>query len=286
MEAGPADPALPEPGSHELEALVTDSATREIYAFLHRRRDSPPTMVEIRAYMIDKIGEEHSQTDRRLRSLRERGLDLPAVRQGREFRYVLRGWRPGGARKSAPDISSKTRSQVLAPQRCAICGKTPLEDGVKIVIDHKIPQAWGGGDEVENLQPLCEECNGGKKAWFATYNSHAEEIGQAITHDEVHRRIGELLKALEGQWVFTELIGIVASAQAYQEDYQKRLRELRTLGWIIPHQKRHHEGARVRTYYKCTHWEPWPDGPIIAEIRRREKSNKARKDAEKLVEET
>lgn len=268
---------LPAPSSDELKALVTDAATRDIYEFLYRRRSNPPTMVEVRAYMASRVGESHSQTDRRLRSLRERGLDLPAVRDGREHRYVLRGWRPGGPRKAGPKISAKTRAQVLAPQRCANCGKTPLEDGVKLVVDHKVPQEWGGGDELENLQPLCEECNGGKKAWFATYNHHAEEIQKAILHDEVHRRIGELLKAFEGEWVYTELIGIVASAQAYQEDYQKRLRELRTLGWTISVQKRQHEGARVRTYYKCQSWEPWPDGPIITEIRRREKAKKKAK---------
>lgn len=268
-------PPLPEPGSDDLAAIVTDAATRDIYSLLYRRRDNPPTMVEIRAYMNDKQGEDHSQTDRRVRSLRERGFDLPAIQQGSEHRYVLKGWRPGGARTTRPYISEKRRAQVLAPQRCAQCGKTPLEDGVKLVVDHKVPQEWGGGDEAENLQPLCEECNGGKKSWFATYNSHADEIQKAINHDEVHRRIGELLKAFEGEWIYTELIGIVASAQAFQEDYQKRLRELRTLGWQIPVQKRYGESARVRTYYKCTHWEPWPQGPIITEIRRLEKARKA-----------
>lgn len=272
---------LPEPGSDELAALVTDAATRDIYEFLHRRRANPPTMVEIRAYMANKVGESHSQTDRRVRSLRERGFDLPTVQNGREHRYVLKGWRPGGPRKTGPKISKKIRAQVLAPQRCAQCGKTPLEDEVKLVVDHKVPQEWDGGDEIENLQPLCEDCNGGKKAWFATYDAHAEEIRTAINHEEVHRRIGELLKAFEREWVYTELIGIVASAQAYQEDYQKRLRELRTLGWVIPHQKRYDEGARVRTYYKCVSWEPWPDGPIITEIRRRELAKKtAKKEAE------
>ena len=276
---------MPEPGSDELSALVTDPATREIYAFLHRRRDNPPTMVEIRAYMANKQGGDKSQTDRRLRSLRERGLDVPAEVIKGEHRYVLKGWRPGGARKTGPNISAKVKAQVLAPKRCVQCGKTPLEDGVKLVVDHKVPQEWGGGDEIENLQPLCEECNGGKKAWFATYDHHATEIQKAILHEEVHRRIGELMKAFEGEWVYTELIGIVASAQAFQEDYQKRLRELRTLGWDLPVQKRHNEGARVRTYYKCAHWEPWPDGPIISEIRRIEKERKAAKKAAREDEE-
>ena len=268
---------LPEPDSDELRALVTDSNTREIYGLLYRRRANPPTMVEIRAYMADKSGESHSHVDRRTRNLREVGLDVDTPRAGRHVRYLLAGWLEDGPTKGVAKISGKTRAQVLAPGRCAMCGKTPLGDGVKLVVDHKIPQAWDGGDEIENLQPLCEECNGGKKAWFATYDSHAEEIKAAINHDEVHRRIGELLKAFHSQWVFTELIGIVASAQAFQEDYQKRLRELRTLGWVIKHQNRYNEGARVRSYYRCVSWEPWPVGEIGPEIRRREKAKKAAK---------
>lgn len=270
---------LPEPGSDELSALVADANTREIYALLHRRRANPPTMVEIRAYMASQQGVEHSQTDRRVRALRERGFDVKAVSDGGDYRYELRGWRPGGARKTGPQISGKVRAQVLAPQRCAQCGRTPLDHSVVLVVDHKVPQDWGGGDEIENLQPLCEECNGGKKSWFATYDSHAEQIRLAITHDEVHRRIGELLKAFHNEWVFTDLIGIVASATAFQEDYQKRLRELRTLEWEIEVQKRHEESARVRTYYRCNKWEPWPDGLIITEIHRRERANKTAKKA-------
>lgn len=42
-------PPLPEPGSEDLAELVPDAAAREIYALLHRRQASPPTMVEIRA---------------------------------------------------------------------------------------------------------------------------------------------------------------------------------------------------------------------------------------------
>jgi hypothetical protein len=275
---------LPEPGSDELAALVTDSVARDIYGLLHRRRDHPPTMREVEAYMASKSGADHTHVNRRLRALRESGIDVPAVYMDGDYRYPLKGWRPTGPRKGRPNISAKARAQVLSPERCAQCGKTPLEDGVKLVVDHKVPREWGGGDEIENLQPLCEECNGGKRSWYQTYDAHAEQITAAVSHDEVHRRIGELLKAFEGEWVYTELIGIVASAQAYQEDYQKRLRELRTLGWVIPHQKRHNEGARVRTYYKCVSWERWPDGPIITEIRRREKANKAARAAAKTKE--
>jgi hypothetical protein len=234
-------------------------------------------MREVEAYMADRTGESHTHVNRRLRALRESGLDVPAVKMAGEFRYPLKGWRATGPRTGRPNISDKQRAQVLAPQRCAQCGKTPLEDGVKLVVDHKIPRVWGGGDELENLQPLCEECNGGKKAWFATYDQHAEQIRKAIGYDEVHRRIAMLMKAFEGEWVFTDLISIVASAQAYQEDYQKRLRELREFGWVIESQRRRNESARTRTYYRLVKSNPLPDGPLAPEIRRLERLKKQSK---------
>jgi hypothetical protein len=40
----------------------------------------------------------------------------------------------------------------------------------------------------------------------------------------------------------SDLIGVVASAKQYQEDWQKRLRELRTLGWMIEY-RRENDGA-------------------------------------------
>jgi 5-methylcytosine-specific restriction endonuclease McrA len=271
---GEAQP-LPEPDSEELRALVPGTVERRIYGFLYRRRPNPPTMAEIEAFAADQAGKRDTNVNRRVRMLREVGLDVVAVPDRKDYRYHLRGWRPGGPREPGPRISERVRAQVLAPQRCAQCGRTPLEHGVVLVVDHRVPKDWGGGDEIENLQPLCEPCNGGKRAWYQTYNAHADKIRAAIGHEEVHRRIGELLKAFHGEWVYTELIGIVASAVAYQEDYQRRLRELRTLGWVIDVDRRYHEGARVRTYYKCTHWEPWPEGSISGEIRRRERANKA-----------
>ena len=42
---------------------------------------------------------------------------------------------------------------------CAICRKRLPEDGAMIDIDHVEPKAWGGTDDVENLQAVCHGCN-------------------------------------------------------------------------------------------------------------------------------
>ncbi len=70
-----------------------------------------------------------------------------------------------------------------------------------------------------------------------------------------------------------DLIEIVANSKQYQDDWQKRLRELRTLGWVIEVDKRK-EAKRFFAYYAVKHYEPWPEGNIRAEITRREAQRK------------
>lgn len=258
---------LPEPGSVELEQIVPRLDQRRVYEFLYARIDSPPTTNDLREYMQEAFGENPNQVDRRMRELRNR-FDVPARYLAGQWRYVL------GPKKDGPTsldidrgISKKTRAQVLAPQRCAQCGRTPLEDEVKLVVDHKLPQKWGGTDDLENLQPLCVECNHGKQAFYATYDGYAEQIAQAAKFDEPHKRIGEMLKAFDGDWVPSEVLGVVASIGQYQEDWQKRMRELRHLGWAIDFTRRRDPvGRRTQVFYRASRWEPWPDGPIRAVI--------------------
>jgi hypothetical protein len=106
-----------------------------------------------------------------------------------------------------------------------------------------MPQSWGGDNEPENLQPLFEDCNAGKRDYFRSFEAHAEQIRAAIGYDEPQKRIGELLRAFGGGWVRSDLLGIVASAKNFQEDWQRRMRDLRFLGWDYQHEKRYDEGS-------------------------------------------
>ena len=47
------------------------------------------------------------------------------------------------------------------------------------------------------------------------------------------------------------------------DDWEKRLRELRELGWRYRWAKRSEDG-RVRVMFILEHWEPWPDDPARA----------------------
>jgi 5-methylcytosine-specific restriction endonuclease McrA len=257
---------LPSPNDLTPPKFRLSYQAREIYGLLYETRESPLSMREIRERLAH-IGTQE-QLDRRRREL-NRYFEIEKVGTGAEtaYRLVAAKERPPEADQG---ISERDRAAVLRHGRCAMCGRMPLDDAIKLQVDHRIPQGWGGTDALENLQPLCEECNRGKKNLFASFDDHAPAIRASITHESVHARIGELLKALQGEWVRSDLIDVVASPPGdYQEDWQKRLRELRVLGWEIETHRRKEDG-RSRAFYRLTKSQPWPDGNIRQAIRRAE----------------
>jgi 5-methylcytosine-specific restriction endonuclease McrA len=256
---------LPEPSSPVLVDLKLSYQAREIYALLYANRETPLTMQEIRDRLAH-IGTQE-QLGRRRREL-NRYFEIEQTRSGTDTAYLLVG-RKERALDIDKGISERDRATVLRYGRCAMCGKTPLEDHVKLQVDHKVPKDWGGTDDLENLQPLCEECNRGKKNLFQSYDEYAEQIRAAINFDEPQKRIGEFLKAVHPDEVRSDVLELIANAQSYQEDWQKRLRELRVLGWVIE-TRREKVDRRVRVYYRLEAAQPWPDGPIRSAIRRRE----------------
>lgn len=260
---------LPDPDSEELIELVHNSSERGIYRALYENQDNPLTIAQIRSEMGLESGEQ-GQLDRRLRSL-DANFEIERSRNGSDYHYKLTGRREFAL--NTESISNRVRAEVLRDQRCVQCGKTPSEDHVRLHVDHKIPQAWGGTNDIENLQALCSDCNEGKKNLYATYDEFADKIKQAANYDEVHKRIGELLKAFNGQPVPSDLVEVVAKSKQYQDDWQKRMRELRELGWEYSFTKKR-EGDRVRSYFILERSEPWPEGRIHAAIKQHEVEKK------------
>jgi hypothetical protein len=196
-------------------------------------------------------------------------------RIGKKTVYIYRG--PLEVPRDATPTDAKTRALVLhaAHGRCGMCGRTIEKHGVTLVVDHKIPREWGGKTEPENLWAICEECNQGKKNLFASVDSAA--MRSAIRHDSVHVRIGELLKgAGVGELVPSHMIDIVAN----QDEWRKRLRELRYLGWEITASRTNLPGGRFQSAYrldKFTEWPPDPTGWIRNYEQERAKRNKTRR---------
>ena len=265
-------PDLPNPDSDELNGLDFSGLEREIYRLLFESRGTPLTIAQIRRNLKVASGtQEH--LNRRVREL-YREFDIERKRTGRVTTYELKGRL--AVPKAVGRINKDVRAYILRNQRCDQCGQTPSEHGVVLHVDHKIPKEWGGTDDITNLQALCSECNEGKKNYYATYDQYASQIQEAVNFDEPHRRIGELLKAFSGEPVRGDLLERVANAMQYQEDWQKRLRELRLLGWKIKSSRRKEKG-RVVAYYELQEAKPWPAGGIAAEIRSRERARSQRR---------
>lgn len=61
-------------------------------------------------------------------------------------------------------IDHDTRYRVLFRDefRCVYCGRTAVEDGVVMEVDHMVPVCAGGQATMMNLVACCEACNLGK----------------------------------------------------------------------------------------------------------------------------
>lgn len=227
-------------------------------------------ITEIRKLLALSGVQQH--LDRRLRDLDPCHI-ISRTREGRRvvYRYV-------SPRKDGEwdyKIISKTlRAKVIlrAPGRCQSCGKTTVEDQIRLHIDHKIPREWGGPTDEDNLWAICSVCNEGKRNYFANFDSGA--MRRIIAHDSVHERIVELLHLRQNEWVDCDLIEFVANAMEQQTDWRKRLRELRYFGLDIKSMRKT-VGKRSVSYYCLTNWVDLPED--ITKSARDYERNRARK---------
>ena len=214
------------------------------------------TIHEIRE-AIPNIGiQQH--LDKRVRDLRYY-YDVPLASRGGKSVYVLGAVREDNASETGR-ITSKIRATVLhkAHGRCQMCGRTVAEDGIKLQVDHRIPRNWGGTDDIDNLWALCELCNSGKRDFFATFD---DDVMKAIMAKEsVYERIAETLRLHLGSPTPSWLLEFIANADDWQEDWQKRLRELRypPIGLKIRASRMRNEAGRWTSAYTLDEWKDLP----------------------------
>ena len=150
--------------------------------------------------MRDSIESSAEHLNRRLRKLREYGWVIPSYQDDRtleveQYRLVKKGWQPGdGPRpKTSGTVSQRVRGIVFKRDgsRCTVCGvgvgeSYPNEPDSKAVmtIGHRIPQALGGGDNLDNLRTECSRCN----------EPQREDTGVPETFDEVYAQVRRLPK--------------------------------------------------------------------------------------------
>jgi hypothetical protein len=211
------------------------------------------TIYEIRARIPGIEVQQH--LDKRVRELRY-FYNVPLKKGGK---YVYEGER----KNPAPDdgnISAPLRAAVLnkAHGRCQMCGRTIAEDGIKLEADHKIPRNWGGKTEIDNLWALCQLCNGGKRDFFASLDN--KQMRHIVTLKSVYERITETLRQNSGTAVPSWLLEFVANVNDFQDDWQKRLRELRypVIGMKIKATRTKTPSGKWQAAYQLEEWKPLP----------------------------
>lgn len=257
---------IPKPGTAEFNDLVPGQVQRAQATALLRHRNGL-TLPELERSPECAMYRGQVHFSRRLRDL-DKVFEMVRLREGRVVRYRIMGLRT--QRAETARISPRVRARVLFRDgsRCQMCGANPARDAdVQLEVDHKRPLDLGGSNDEDNLWTLCRVCNQGKRAFFNSVQEHRHKIADAIGHAEVHRRLGEALRAFGvGTEVPSWVLELVASPPGnFNEDWQRRLRELRDLGWDYTVTKRR-ENGRVVSFYTLTTDGGWPAGPIRAAI--------------------
>lgn len=107
-----------------------------------------------------------SEWARSLRQLRQDGvIEFNYSSSNKSYEITNVNEYKGTTKRSGLSQKDKFRIRNRDGHRCQACGDG-VRDGVKLVIDHKIPVDCGGGHNDDNLWTLCESCNGGKQAFF------------------------------------------------------------------------------------------------------------------------
>jgi len=123
-------------------------------------------------------------------------------------------------------VSVRTRFEVFKRDRftCSYCGQTP--PNVLLEVDHVVPRAAGGSDDITNLTTSCKDCNRGKAAGLLEEGT-APVVGRAVI-EEMQERLDqaraymETLSALQD--VTDQMVDRVIAywARVYQAELEER----------------------------------------------------------------
>jgi 5-methylcytosine-specific restriction endonuclease McrA len=226
----------------------------------------PFRISELRHALPTYRGEQQA-LDRRVRQLRDYGYDVRYRKKDNS--YLLASSSPTGNRIDTSAISARLAAQVrlIANGQCQMCGNTIKEDGIRLEVDHRVPRKWGGRTEADNLWAICSTCNNAKQAFFQTLPNSVME--KCMAPKEVWIRIGECLKAFEGKVCPRALLEVVGQ----DDEWTRRLRELRVLGWKIVSVRDPNAQGRYVYAYSLRHWMPWPEN-LVATIKSKRKARR------------
>lgn len=116
---------------------------------------------------IALLGERISESPYRRHwgSIRSACEALAAFHAGKISRPQLLAGRPDGPARTTVPLKDRWAVLKRDNYRCTRCGASPASNHtVELEVDHIVPVARGGTNDLGNLQTLCRPCNQGKKA--------------------------------------------------------------------------------------------------------------------------
>lgn len=149
-------------------------------------------------------------------------------------------------------LSVRTRFEVFKRDKftCGYCGKHPPD--VLLEVDHIVPRAAGGSDDMSNLVTACWECNSGK-------SDRLLEEGTAPT--VARATVDSLRERLEQAAAYTELVG-------QQQALVEKQVQLIIDAWAKVFHAKVVESDKG-SYYQLKAREQWPDERSISTFVRR-----------------
>jgi len=242
---------------------LTPSRQKIINAFIEIGIGKPATLEEVRLVM-KVLPHEQTELTRRIRELEQQnGYEFLYSKKNNTYTLVSDVPKPVKVVDNR-HIPGKLIAQILhvANGRCGMCGSTIAEDLIKLVIDHRVPYAWGGATDEENLWAICELCNIRKKDFISELPEDIMKV--CMIHKETIKRLGELLKAYKGKVVPRSMLEIVGQ----DDEWTRRLRELRALGWKVERVIDTSQKGRYQHAYRLIASKPWP-GNLSSAIKKK-----------------
>ncbi len=98
------------------------------------------------------------------------------------------------------------------------------DDFYPLTIDHIIPRSKGGGDELDNLQPMCYKCNsikgnGDIKIPFETHNINKNRVKLLLKYNDTTFNVGDIVyNCISGK-----LVGTIIDFKPNNKHPQKEL---------------------------------------------------------------
>ena len=129
--------------------------------------------------------------------------------------------------------TAKYRIRNRDGHRCQSCGNGP-NDGVKLVVDHKVPVDCGGGHKDANLWTLCQDCNGGKQAFFKD-EFEPEVMLLVFVQKSGYQRLRVLFENSPGKKFAPSILKGIAGVR----DWEREIRHIRAkhkinIEWVHP----------------------------------------------------